>query len=59
MNPATSDPRLRTDLFRETTSRMVMFNYSQRQCKGPCKRRRSVAQFIADSELCAQCRRRA
>lgn len=32
---------------------------AQRMCKGPCKKRRSIAQFACGDELCITCRRRA
>jgi len=35
-------------------------NYSpMRHCKGECKRRRSIKQFVGDSQLCIRCVRRA
>jgi hypothetical protein len=59
MKRPTNDPRLLADQYRERTSRMVVFNMAQRQCKGPCKQRRSVARFIEGGDVCFDCRRRA
>lgn len=57
-SPPVRDPRLLTDQFRERTAKMVMFNYSQRNCSG-CRKRRSIGQFAAGSTVCMQCVRRA
>lgn len=56
-NPATNDPRLLSDQFRERTARMVMFNLSQRNCSN-CKKRRSTGRFLAGGDVCFDCRRR-
>lgn len=44
--------------FRAATERRKLFNQAQKTCKGPCKQRRSVGQFAAGDDVCAQCRRR-
>jgi hypothetical protein len=56
--PPTADPRLQAEQFRERTSRMVPFNFAQRQCSA-CKQRRSAGRFIEGSDVCFDCRRRA
>jgi hypothetical protein len=58
MNRPTNDPRLLADQYREKTSRMVVFNMTQRQCS-KCRQRRSSGRFIEGSDVCADCRRRA
>lgn len=45
--------------FRQSTAATPAYNFSQRQCKGACRRRRSYTQFAPGDEVCLTCRRRA
>jgi hypothetical protein len=46
-----------TALFQASTERNLNLNHARRNCPG-CKISRSLGQFVAGSDYCAQCRRR-
>jgi hypothetical protein len=48
-----------TDFYRETTKASKPLNLAMKNCAGPCRRRRSVAQFAEGDALCKICRSRA
>lgn len=55
LNPALTD-RLHRAIGNETN----VGGYSpMRHCRGECKRRRSITQFVGSSDVCIRCARRA
>lgn len=52
----------RADSYRANTATrktLGWLNNANRKCAGPCGKARSLAQFAANDDFCAQCRRRA
>jgi hypothetical protein len=44
--------------YRNATRHQIQVS-AMRNCRGACKKRRSVAQFQGDSDVCIQCTKRA
>lgn len=44
------------DRFREQPA--YLLNFSQRHCKGECRKRRSTGQFTLHAEICDRCYKR-
>jgi hypothetical protein len=47
------------EFYRENTKATKPLNLAMKNCAGPCRRRRSVAQFAEGDALCKICRSRA